>query len=502
MARSPVSFFMLNLVAGDGQGRRRTARPTRSSANRRRASTFPGGHRPHLLRADIFQAGMVHGRVVRPPRYVARRWKADDRGQVDARRDQSRARRARSLASSPSAGQAVKAREALANANGNWAELPDPANIHAICAIAAEQGRVIGVKQAPALASADTRTHEATYTKTVYWHMARSALLFAAMATFLRTTVIVCNIRRACSRCAMNSSRHEDAGKGYPLHPCRRFGAWARLQQPAPTTSRRRRRCLPARTRQTGCLVLQWMRDDESLGAVCAAMSMSVKASSQTASRHAGTICGGAAPIRMRPDANAPASAWYMAECSRTVNRRAFPNPRAVGDRIFRFRLSLPKSEDRAPFHSEDCLFRVSARPYACVALQSGLCGMCSRTSTVVLAEGRPSSLRSCSCRSTKDPRARGVGDLKRSPRWWAVKTGARPSLGRGRDIGFAKYKNLAAHVACIAHVEVGARSPARCGWAAGAGGHGRGLVCNRLWYRGPRTRSKAASFRASWTLY
>ena len=49
-------------------------------------------------------------------------------------------------------------------------ELPDPANIHAHLKSLPSKDDVIGVKQAPALASADTRTLEATYTKPYLAH--------------------------------------------------------------------------------------------------------------------------------------------------------------------------------------------------------------------------------------------------------------------------------------------------------------------------------------------
>src|SRR4029077_3959109 len=57
--------------------------------------------------------------------------------------------------------QAIKAREALTkSAKGKLGpELPDPANIHAHLKSLPSNESVIGVKQAPALAAANTRTH-------------------------------------------------------------------------------------------------------------------------------------------------------------------------------------------------------------------------------------------------------------------------------------------------------------------------------------------------------
>ena len=111
---------------------------------------------------DIFEAGMVHGRVVRPPRYGSTLESVDEAavksmpGVIKVVRDGSFlgvvAEREE---------QAIKAREALAKA-AKWKlgpELPDPANIHAHLKSLPSKDDVIGVKQAPALASADTRTH-------------------------------------------------------------------------------------------------------------------------------------------------------------------------------------------------------------------------------------------------------------------------------------------------------------------------------------------------------
>ena len=141
---------------------------------------------------DIFEAGMVHGRVVRPPRYGSTLESVDEAavksmpGVIKVVRDGSFlgvvAEREE---------QAVKAREALAKA-AKWKlgpELPDPANIHAHLRSLPSKDDVIGVKQAPVLGSADTRTHEATYTKPYLAH--GSIGPSCAMATFLNGRMIV-----------------------------------------------------------------------------------------------------------------------------------------------------------------------------------------------------------------------------------------------------------------------------------------------------------------------
>ena len=104
---------------------------------------------------------MVHGRVVRPPRYGSTLESVDDAavksmpGVIKVVRDGSFlgvvAEREE---------QAIKAREALAK-SAKWKlgpELPDPANIHAHLKSLPSKNEVIGVKQAPALAAANARS--------------------------------------------------------------------------------------------------------------------------------------------------------------------------------------------------------------------------------------------------------------------------------------------------------------------------------------------------------
>ena len=126
---------------------------------------------------DIFEAGMVHGRVVRPPRYGSTLESVDDAavskmtGVIKVVRDGSFlgvvAEREE---------QAIKAREALAKV-AKWKlgpELPDPANIHAHLKSLPNKTETIGVKQAPALAAAN-HARSRPPTPSHIWPTARSA---------------------------------------------------------------------------------------------------------------------------------------------------------------------------------------------------------------------------------------------------------------------------------------------------------------------------------------
>src|SRR3954451_5152344 len=116
---------------------------------------------------DVRLPGMVHGRVVRPPQYGATLASLDDSkakaipGVIAVVRDGSFLG-----VVAEREDQAVKARAALAE-GAKWTpgpELPDPANLFAHLKSLPAKVEVIGVKQAPLLASAP-KNLEATYTK-------------------------------------------------------------------------------------------------------------------------------------------------------------------------------------------------------------------------------------------------------------------------------------------------------------------------------------------------
>src|SRR5262249_48287986 len=120
---------------------------------------------------DIRLPGMVHGRVVRPPRYGSTLERIDEAavkalpGVIAVVRDGSFlgvvAEREE---------QAIKARALLAK-TAAWKlgpELPDPAHIYEHLKSLPSNDSVIGVKQAPI--PADVRTFQATYTKPYMAH--------------------------------------------------------------------------------------------------------------------------------------------------------------------------------------------------------------------------------------------------------------------------------------------------------------------------------------------
>ena len=120
---------------------------------------------------DMRPAGMLHGRVIRPPRYGSKLDSADEAaakampGVIAVVRDGSFlgvvAEREE---------QAIKAREALRQ-SAKWTlgpELPDPARIFEVIKSLPSKDATIGVKQGAA--PADARTFEAVYTKPYMSH--------------------------------------------------------------------------------------------------------------------------------------------------------------------------------------------------------------------------------------------------------------------------------------------------------------------------------------------
>ena len=153
---------------------------------------------------DMRLPGMVHGRVVRPPRYGSKLDSVDEaaaraiKGVLAVVRDGSFlgvvAEREE---------QAVKARDALIK-SAKWTpgpELPDPARIFEVIKSLPSKDATIGVKQGPVLASA--RVLEAVYTKP---YMAHGSIgPSCALAELKDGKMTVGRIRRASSRCAASS---------------------------------------------------------------------------------------------------------------------------------------------------------------------------------------------------------------------------------------------------------------------------------------------------------
>ncbi|MEJ0076986.1 MAG: molybdopterin cofactor-binding domain-containing protein [Alphaproteobacteria bacterium] len=399
---------------------------------------------------DIRLPGMVHGRVVRPPQYGATLVSLDDSkakaipGVLTVVRDGSflgviAAREE----------QAVKAREALAE-GAKWApgpDLPDPANLFAHLKSLPAKVEVIGVKQAPLLASAP-KTIEANYTKpymahasigpsaataefkddkyTVWTHAQGVFPLRAELAKTLKATP-------ASVRCI-----HVEGSGCYGHNGADDVALDAALLA----------RAVPGRP-----VRVQWMRDDEfAWEPYGPAMAMHAKASLDGEGR----VVDWNYELWSNSHSTRPQStsggnvlaAWYMAEPQQMGPPTSPPQPAGGGDRN-----SVPLYDfpNQRVVHNfvQPMPIRVSA--LRTLGAYANVFASESFMDELALAAGAdPVAFRLA---HLKDPRAKAVIEKVAAMAGW--KGGEKGDLARGRGIGFAKYKNLACYCAVIADVEV-----------------------------------------------
>lgn len=400
---------------------------------------------------DIYESGMVHGRVVRPPRYGSTLLNVDATavekmpGVVKVVRDGSFlgvvAEREE---------QAVRARELLAKA-ATWQlgpELPDPANIHAHLKSLPSKDSVIGVKEAPALANANIRTLEATYTKPYLAHASIGPS--CAVATFLNNRMIVWTHTQGVYplRAELVKALKLPAKDVRCIHV---EGSGCYGQNGADDVALDA--ALLARAVPNRPVRVQWMREDEfAWEPYGAAMSMSVKASldadGHIADWHYELWSNTHA---MRPESTSGTNllaAWYMAEPQPHGEPRGIPQPAGGGDRNAIPLYDFPSQKVVHHFIPEMPI-RVSALrtlgAYANVfAIESFMDEM------ALLAKADPVAFRLA---HLKDPRAKAVIERVAAMADW--KPGEAGNLSRGRGLAFAKYKNLATYVAVVADVEI-----------------------------------------------
>jgi nicotinate dehydrogenase subunit B len=398
---------------------------------------------------DMRLPGMVHGRVVRPPRYGSKLDSVDEapakaiKGVVAVVRDGSFlgvvAEREE---------QAVKARDALIK-SAKWTpgpELPDPARIFEVIKSLPSKDATIGVKQGPVLASA--RVLEAVYTKP---YMAHGSIgPSCALAEFKDGKMTVWTHSQGvfplrgelvkALKMPANAIRcvHAEGAGCYGHNGADDVAVDAALLA----------RAVPGRP-----VRLQWMRDDEfKWEPYGPAMVMRAKA----ALGSDGKIADWEYELWSNSHSTRPAStngtnvlaAWYLAEPQAMGPPTSPPQPAGGGDRN-----SIPLYEfpnQRVIHHFvQDMPIRVSALrtlgAYANVfALESFM------DELAAAAGADPVAFRLA---HMKDPRARAVIEAVAKKAAW--KEGEKGDGTRGRGIGFSKYKNLACYVAVIADVEI-----------------------------------------------
>ena len=401
---------------------------------------------------DIRLPGMVHGRIVRPPRPGSKLDSVDVAavqampGVVAVVRDGSFlgvvAEREE---------QAIKARQALIE-SAKWTlgpELPDPAKIYDVLLALPAEDTVISNKQAAVPEGATVI--EATYRKPYMAHASIGPS--CAVAEFKNSEMTVWTH----SQGVFPLRNHLSLGLRLPIADIRCIhaeGSGCYGQNGADDVGLDA--ALLARAVAPRPVRLQWMRDDEfAWEPYGPAMIMRVKAAladgkiaewnydlwSNTHSTRPTEIGG-----------NNLLASWYLANAQNQAPPRTIPQPAGGGDRNAIPLYDFPRQRVVHHFIKEMPL-RVSALrtlgAYSNVfAIESFL------DELARAAKADPIAFRLA---HLKDSRARAVIEsVARNANW---KDGEAGDGRRGRGIGFAKYKNLSVFVAVIAEVEVDAAS-------------------------------------------
>lgn len=399
---------------------------------------------------DMRLPGMVHGRVVRPPRYGATLVRVDDSkvksipGLVAVVRDGSFlgviAEREEN---------AIKARAALAEA-ATWSdgpELPDPANLAEQLKALPTKNEFIGMKHGAA-PTVVPRTFEATYTKPYMAHASIGPS--AAVAGFrdgkltvwthsqgvfpLKAEIVkALKLRPADVRCV-----HTEGSGCYGHNGADDVALDAALLA----------RAVPGRP-----VRLQWMRDDEfAWEPYGPAMMMQAKAALDAT----GHIVDWNYELWSNTHSTRPQStdgtnvlaAWYLAEPQRMGPPTSPPQPAGGGDRNAIPLYDFPSQ--RVVHHFiQDMPIRVSA--LRTLGAYGNIFAVESFMDELALAAGAdPITFRLA---HLKDPRGRAVIEAVAKLADW--KPGQAGDGSRGRGLAFSKYKNLACYVAVVADVEV-----------------------------------------------
>jgi len=399
---------------------------------------------------DMRPPGMLHGRVVRPPRYGSKLESFDEAGikampgVVAVVRDGSFlgvvAQREE---------QAIKARAALIG-SAKWTlgpALPDPATIHEHLMSLPSEATVISEKQEPLVAGADAKTVEATYRKPYMSHgsigpsCALARLDEGIITVWTHSQGVFPNRARLAEALDMKPSDircvHAEGSGCYGHNGADDVALDAALLA----------RAVPNRP-----VRVQWMRDDEfDWEPFGAAMTMKAKA----------TVSGGrivdwnydvwSNTHSMRPSEPGGVNllaAWDLANPKKPGAPRNIPQPAGGGDRNAVPLYAFPRQRVVNHF-IKDMPLRVSA--LRTLGAYANVFALESFMDELALAAGAdPVAFRLA---HLTDARAKAVIEAAARKAGW--QPGQKGGDGKGRGIGFAKYKNLATYVAVIADVEV-----------------------------------------------
>ena len=397
---------------------------------------------------DLRLPGMVHGRVVRPPRYGARLDSFDEArvkampGVIAVVRDGSFlgvvARREE---------QAINARLVLIEF-AKWSggsELPDPAKMYEQLMSLRSEDRVIGEKDAPVPVGA--KVLEATYHRPYQAHAAIAPS--CAVAEFKDGKLAVwthsqgvfplrATIARALGLQPRDIRCIHAEGPGCYGHNGADDAAFDAAMLARAVNGR------PVR--------LQWMRDDEfKWEPYGPAMTMKVK----------GAVAGGrvvdwtfdvwSQSHNMRPgdpDGINLMGSWYLADAKRPGPARHAAQPNGAGDRNAITLYDFPRQRTTHHLIMENPVRTSALRTLGAYA---NVFAIESFMDELAAAAGiDPVAFRLA---HIKDERERAVIEAVAKAAAW--KPGEKGDGRRGRGIGYARYKTVATYIAVIAEVEV-----------------------------------------------
>ena len=397
---------------------------------------------------DLRLPGMVHGRVVRPPRYGARLDSFDEArvkampGVIAVVRDGSFlgvvARREE---------QAINARLVLIEF-AKWSggsELPDPAKMYEQLMSLRSEDRVIGEKDAPVPVGA--KVLEATYHRPYQAHAAIAPSCAVAELKDGKLTVwthsqgvfpLRATIARALGLQPRDIRCIHAEGPGCYGHNGADDAAFDAAMLARAVNGR------PVR--------LQWMRDDEfKWEPYGPAMTMKVK----------GAVAGGrvvgwtfdvwSQSHNMRPgdpDGINLMGSWYLADAKRPGPTRHAAQPNGAGDRNAITLYDFPRQRTTHHLIMENPVRTSALRTLGAYA---NVFAIESFMDELAAAAGiDPVAFRLA---HIKDERERAVIEAVAKAAAW--KPGEKGDGRRGRGIGYARYKTVATYIAVIAEVEV-----------------------------------------------
>jgi CO/xanthine dehydrogenase Mo-binding subunit len=396
--------------------------------------------------------GMLHGRVVRPPRYGSTLDSVDEAGArampgviavvrdgsflgvVAAREEQAIAARATLLKS---------AKWTLGPA------LPDPARIYEHLRSLPTENTVISDKHGPALAEAPAGAQviEATYHRPYMAHAsigpscALAHLVDGKLTVWNHSQGVFPNRARLAEALGMQAADirevHADGSGCYGHNGADDVALDAALLA----------RAVPGKP-----VRVQWMRDDEfGWEPYGAAMTMQAKAS-----LHEGRIVDWSYDVWSNTHSTRPSepggvnllAAWYLADPKPPAPPHNVPQPAGGSDRNAIPLYDFPRQ--RVVNHLiKEMPLRVSA--LRTLGAYANVFALESFMDELALAAGAdPVAFRLA---HLTEPRGRAVIEAVARTAGWTQ--GTPGGDGRGRGIAFAKYKNLASYVAIVAEVEV-----------------------------------------------